>query len=96
MPARPGPEGLPRQETGLLRAKARVTAMAFRMLGLLESERAARAELSQLGTEQAALRRVAKLVARAASPEEAYSAAAEQMEEQIWRAAQAWSASKTG
>jgi signal transduction histidine kinase len=77
--ARSGPEGLSRQETGLLHAMARVTALAFRMLALRESERAARAEVGQLATEQEALRRVAKLMARAASPEEIYAAVAEQV-----------------
>ena len=56
--------GLTRQETGLLRGMARVAAMTMTMLSVLDDERAAREEIERLAREQAALRRVATLVAR--------------------------------
>jgi len=73
---RPGPGGLTREETGLLRGMAQVAAMTMRMLSVLDDERSAREELERLAFEQAALRRVATLVAKAASPEEVFAAVA--------------------
>jgi signal transduction histidine kinase len=73
---RSGPDGLSRQETGLLRGMARVAAMTMRMLSVLQDERSAREELRTVAEEQAALRRVATLVARAARPEEVFAAVA--------------------
>ncbi len=72
--ARPG--GLTRQETALLGGMARVAAMTMTMLRLLDHERAAREEVERLAREQAALRRVATLVARAALPDEVFAAVA--------------------
>jgi signal transduction histidine kinase len=74
--ARSGPDGLSRQEVGQLRGMARVAAMAMRMLRVLEDERSAREELRTVANEQAALRRVAVLVARVAPPEEVFAAVA--------------------
>jgi signal transduction histidine kinase len=74
--ARSGPDGLSRQEVGQLRGMARVAAMAMRMLRVLEDERSAREELRTVADEQAALRRVAVLVARVAPPEEVFAAVA--------------------
>jgi signal transduction histidine kinase len=51
------------------------------MLRVLDDERAAREELEWLAREQAALRRVATLVAKAASPDEIFSAVAEEVAE---------------
>lgn len=62
--ARAAAHGLAPEEIALLRAMARIAAMTMRLLRALEDERAARAELGQLAGEQAALRRVATLVAR--------------------------------
>ena len=72
--ARPG--ALTRQETGLLGEMARVAAMTMRMLSVLGQERAAREEIERLAGEQAALRRVATLVAKAAAPGEIFCAVA--------------------
>jgi len=77
--ARSGPHGLSREETGLLRGMARIAAMSMRMLDVLDQERSAREEASRLAREQAALRRVATLVAGGASPEEMFSAVAGQV-----------------
>jgi signal transduction histidine kinase len=77
--ARPGPDGLTREETGLLRGMARVASLTMRMLRLLDEERAAREQLQELAREQAALRRVATLVAEAASPDAVFSAVAEEV-----------------
>ena len=74
--ARSEPEGLSRGETGLLRGMARVAAMTMRLLRVLGDERSAREELRAVADEQAALRRVATLVAKAASPDEIFSAVA--------------------
>ena len=71
--------GLTRQETGLLRGMARTAAMTIRMLSVLDHERAARAEVERLAREQAALRRVAMLVARAVPPEQVFAAVAEEV-----------------
>jgi signal transduction histidine kinase len=74
--ARQGPDGLTREETALLGGMARVAAITMRMLGVVDDERAARELLARLAQEQAALRRVATLVAKAAVPEEIFSAVA--------------------
>ena len=58
---------------------ARVAAMTMRMLSVLDDERAAREEVERLAREQAALRRVATLVAKAVSPEEVFAAVAEEV-----------------
>ena len=71
--------GLTRQEAGLLRGMARTAAMTLRMLSVLDHERAAREEFEWLAREQAALRRVATLVAKAASPEQVFSAVAQEL-----------------
>ena len=70
---------LTREETGLLRGMARVASMTMRMLHVLDDERAARAEREELARDQAALRRVATLVAQAAPPEAVFSAVAEEV-----------------
>ncbi|MEV0287678.1 MULTISPECIES: GAF domain-containing protein [unclassified Kribbella] len=67
-------EDLSREETGLMRGMARVTAITMRMLRVLDDERAARAEVERLAREQAALRHVATLVATGASPAEIFAA----------------------
>jgi signal transduction histidine kinase len=72
--ARSQPDGLSREETGLLRGMASVAAMTMRLLRVLDDERAAREELRTVADEQAALRRVAVLVARAAPPDEVFAA----------------------
>ena len=79
------PEALTREETGLLHGMARVTSMTMRLLRVLDDERAARRELERLAREQDALRRVATLVAKAASPDEVFSAVAEEVA-QLWEA----------
>jgi GAF domain-containing protein len=75
--------GLGPQESGLLRGIAHASSITMRMLHLLDEEHAAREEstqrqrqLEQLAKEQAALRRVATLVAHGASPPETLSAVA--------------------
>ena len=73
------PARLTRQETSLLRGMARVTEMTLRMLSVLEHERAVRAEVGRLAEEQAALRRVATLVARGAVPGEVFAAVAQEV-----------------
>ena len=70
------PRALTRQETALLGGMARVAAMTMMMLSVLDLERGARKEVERLAREQAALRRVATLVAKAVSPEELFSAVA--------------------
>jgi signal transduction histidine kinase len=72
-------DGLTREEMALLGGMARVTAMTMTMLRLLDHERAAREEVERLAREQAALRRVATLVAKAVSPEEIFCAVAEEL-----------------
>ena len=72
------PRGLTHQETALLGGMARVAAMTMTMLSVLAHERAAREEVERLAREQAALRTVAMLVARAVSPEEIFSAVAQE------------------
>ncbi|HTP17057.1 MAG TPA: GAF domain-containing protein [Streptosporangiaceae bacterium] len=77
--ARSGPGGWSREETGLLGGMARVTAMTMRMLHMLDAGHAMREEAGRLVREQAALQRVAALVAKAASPGEIFSAVAEEV-----------------
>jgi signal transduction histidine kinase len=77
--ARPAPDGLTREESGLLRGMARVASLTMRMLRVLDEERAAREELERLAREQAALRRVATLVAEAAPPDAVFSAVADEV-----------------
>ena len=72
-------DALTRQETALLAGMARVAAMTMAMLRLLDHERGAREEVERLAREQAALRRVATLVATAVSPEEIFSAVTEEL-----------------
>ena len=72
-------DGLTREETALLGGMARVTAMTMTMLRLLDHERGAREEVERLAREQAALRRVATLVAKAVSPQEIFCAVAEEL-----------------
>ncbi len=81
--ARGGPTGLTREETGLLRGMARVASMTMRMLRVLDNERAAREEVERLGLDQAALRRVATLVAKAAPPEDIYAAVATEIAQRL-------------
>ena len=50
-----------------------------RMLSALGPERVAREEIERLAGDQAALRRVATLAARAAAPEEIFAAVAEEL-----------------
>jgi GAF domain-containing protein len=77
--ARLGPDGLSREETGLLRGMAQVAAMTMRVLSVLDDERLAREEVGRLASEQAALRRVATLVAKTRSPDEIFSAVAQEV-----------------
>ena len=72
-------DGLTRQETALLGGMARVASMTMTMLSLLDHERAAREEVERLAREQAALRRVATLVARGALPDEVFAAVAQEV-----------------
>jgi signal transduction histidine kinase len=67
-------DSLTREETGLMRGMARVTAITMRMLRVLDDERAAREEVERLAREQAALRHVATLVATGASPAAIFAA----------------------
>jgi len=77
--ARSGPDGLSRVEESLLRGMARATSMTMQMLRLLDDERAAREDVERLAREQAALRRVATLVARSASPTAVFATVAEEL-----------------
>jgi signal transduction histidine kinase len=77
--ARPGQDGLTREESGLLRGMARVASLTMRMQRALDEERAAREELERLVPEQAALRRVATLVAETTAPEAIFSAVADEV-----------------
>jgi GAF domain-containing protein len=72
-------DGLTRQETALLGGMARVAAMTITMLRVLDHERGAREESERLAREQASLRRVATLVAKAVSPEEIFRAVTEEL-----------------
>ena len=77
--ARAGVDGLTTEEAGLLRGMARVASLTMRMQRLLDGERVARKELERFVREQAALRRVATLVAEAASPDAVFAAVAEEV-----------------
>jgi GAF domain-containing protein len=81
--ARGGPTGLTREETGLLRGMARVASMTMRMLRVLDNERAARADVERLALDQAALRRVATLVAEAAPRHDIYAAVAAEIAQRL-------------
>jgi signal transduction histidine kinase len=70
--ARSGPDGLSSEEIGVLHGMARVTSMTLRILGLLDEERAMREQ-------NAALRRVATLVAQGTTPEAVFGAVAEEV-----------------
>jgi len=70
---------LERDEEGLLRAMARAASTRLRMLRVIGDERTAADELERFAGEQAALRRLATLVADVASPEEVFSAVAEEL-----------------
>ncbi len=72
-------DGLTRQEIALLHGMARVVAMTMTMLSLVNHERGAREEVERLALEQAALRRVATLVARRALPDEVFAAVAQEV-----------------
>jgi len=77
--ARAGVDGLTTEEAGLLRGMARVASLTMRMQRLLDGERVARKELERFVREQAALRRVATLVAEAASADAVFAAVAEEV-----------------
>ncbi len=81
--ARPAPHSLTREETGLLRGMARVASMTMRTLRLLDNERLAHEELDRLADDQAALRRVATLVARAAARADIYAAVAAEIAQRL-------------
>jgi signal transduction histidine kinase len=70
---------LTREESSLLRGMARVASTTMRMFRLLDEERAAREELERLTRVQAALRRVATLVAEAAPERAVFAAVAEEV-----------------
>ena len=72
-------DGLTRQETALLAGMARVAAMTMTMLSLLDRERGAREEVERLAREQAALRRVATLVARGVPSGTVFDAVSEEV-----------------
>jgi signal transduction histidine kinase len=72
-------DALTSQETALLGGMAHVAAMTMRMLSLLSAERAGRAEIGRLAEEQAALRRVAMLVARGAPTSAVFGAVAQEV-----------------
>jgi signal transduction histidine kinase len=73
-----GPDSLRSEDAVVLRGMARVASMTMRMLRLLDDERTARELLERLAAEQAALRRVATLVAGQARPDEIFAAVAEE------------------
>ena len=77
--ARAGPDAWSRAQAGLLRGIARVTAMTMQMLHVLEAEHTARERAGRLAPEQAALRRVATLVATAAPAEDVFAAVTEEV-----------------
>ena len=77
--ARSGPDSLTSEESGLLRAMARVASLTMWTQSLLDQERAAREELEGLAGEQAALRRVATLVAQGEPPSAVFAAVAEEV-----------------
>ena len=67
------------EEEVMLGSMARVAAMTMRNLNVLETERVTRSQVERLALEQAALRRVATLVARAAQPEDLFNAVAREV-----------------
>jgi signal transduction histidine kinase len=73
------PDSLTQAESGLLRGMARVASVTMRMLRVTDDERQAREELERLAHEQAALRRVATLVARRVAPNLVFAAVAEEV-----------------
>ena len=77
--ARAGVDGLTTEERVLLRGMARVASLTMRVQRILDDERAAREELDRLAREQAALHRVATLVAEVAAPEAIFSTVAEEV-----------------
>ena len=77
--ARAGPDAWSRAQAGLLRGMARVTAMTMQMLHMLEAEHTARETAGRLAPEQAALRRVATLVATAAPADDVFAAVTEEV-----------------
>jgi signal transduction histidine kinase len=70
--ARSGGDGISTHEAGLLRGMGHVTSMTMRMLRLLDEQR-------RLADEQAALRRVATLVAGQAAAQDIFAAVAEEV-----------------
>ena len=76
---RSGPGGLSRVEESLLRGMARATSLTMQKLRLLDDERVARENVERLAREQAALRRVATLVAGSASPTTVFATVAEEL-----------------
>jgi len=79
MIARPGSRGFSGEDVGLLGAMAQVTSMTMRTLSVLDAERAAREEVERLARDQAALRRVATLVAEAAPRSGIFAAVAAEL-----------------
>jgi len=77
--ARPGRGAWSPGQAALLQGMARVAGMTMQMLHVLEAEHAARETAGRLAQEQAALRRVATLVATAARPEAVFAAVAEEV-----------------
>jgi signal transduction histidine kinase len=73
-----GPDALRSEDAAVLRGMARVASMTMRMQRLLDDERTARELLERLAEEQAALRRVATLVAGQARPDDIFHAVAEE------------------
>jgi signal transduction histidine kinase len=72
-------EPFTRVEAALLHGMASVASTAMGIQRAMDAERIARHELELLAREQAALRRVATLVAEATSPDEVFSAVAEEV-----------------
>ena len=81
--ARPAPHSLTHEEIGLLRGMARVASMTMRTLRVVDNERVAREELERLAGDQAALRRVATLVAKAAPRADIYAAVATEIAQRL-------------
>ena len=77
--ARADADGLSRDEAGLLRGMARVASLTIRVQRVLDRERAAREDIEELAGAQAALRRVATLVARGESSQAVFAAVAEEV-----------------
>jgi len=88
--ARPAPHALTREEIALLRGMARVASMTMRMLRVLDDERGAREEIERLAGDQAALRRVAMLIARGVAPDLVFGAVAEEVGSVLHAAAHAF------